>query len=337
MKKACVIGAGAWGAALAMVLCDNGYQVFIWARNEKTVEEINQRRQVPRLAGIQLPPGITAVSDPLEAARDASIVVSAVPSSAVSEVARTFAFLLPEDSIVVSATKGFDEATLRRPSEVWKDIAPSLEGRLVVISGPNFAQEIAQKLPAATVIAGKDPSARELAQTAFMTRYFRVYTHWDVIGVELGGALKNIIALACGMVEGMGLGYNAQAGIISRGIAEVTRLGVAMGADPLTFAGLSGLGDLVLTSTGHLSRNRQAGIAVGKGEPVQSFLNRTGYTVEGLSTVKTVQRLAAIYKVSMPITDVVYRILYENLPVHRGLYEIMNREKRAEPEDYFVR
>ena len=200
------------------------------------------------------------------------------------------------------------------------------QNRIAAISGPNFAVEIARKLPAATVVACPDLSIRETVQSAFITPYLRVYTHWDIIGVELGGALKNIIALACGMIEGTGLGYNAQAALISRGIAEISRLGVGLGADPLTFAGLSGLGDLVLTCTGHLSRNRQAGIAVGKGEDIETFMARTGYTVEGYTTVKSAMNISETVGVSMPITCVVYKILYQKLSVMRGLSEIMSRE-----------
>jgi len=334
LKKACVIGAGSWGSALGMILSDNGYEVMLWSRSDRTVRDINEHRRVPGLPGVKLPATVKGTTDVKEATEGACVVISAVPSFAVAEVVPTFVPLLPPGSFLVSATKGFDAKTLRRPSEVWLDEDPSLRKRLTVLSGPNFAIEIARKLPAATVVAGEDEKARAVAQSAFMTNYFRVYTHWDVVGVELGGALKNVIALACGMAQGMGLGYNAQAGIISRGIAEITRLGVVLGADPRTFAGLSGLGDLVLTSTGHLSRNRQAGIAVGKGESIRSFLNRTGYTVEGLSTVKTVKKLSEIYQVSMPITAVVYRILYENLPVQKGLLEVMSREKRPEHEEY---
>jgi len=334
VKKACIIGAGSWGTALAMVLSDNGFCVTLWARSHATATKMNGSRVVPRLPGITLPEGIMVSSDAEEALAGSSIVVSAVPSSAVAEVSRAIAIMIPEDACFVSVTKGLDEGTCRRPSQVWEEENTSLRGRVGVLSGPNFAVEIAKKLPAATVVASEDPKAREHLQSAFMTSYFRVYTHWDVTGVELGGALKNIIALACGMADGMGLGYNAQAGIISRGIAEITRLGAAMGADPKTFAGLSGLGDLVLTSTGHLSRNRQAGIAVGKGEPLASFLGRTGYTVEGLSTVKTARALAQARGIAMPITEVVYDVLYRGLPVSHGLSQIMKRERRSEHEDY---
>lgn len=332
MRKACVLGAGAWGTAIAMVLEDLAYQVVLWDRTESVVDEINRNHRAVRLQGLELPQSITATSDPEEAVRDASIVMSAIPSTGVREVARLFAPSLPEDCVLVSATKGFDPDTVQRPTEVWTQEAPHVSSKIAVVSGPNFAIEVARRLPSCTVVAAADPIAREKAQSALMTNFLRAYTHWDVIGVELGGSLKNIIAMACGIVEGMGLGYNAQAALVSRGIAEMTRLGVAMGADPLTFAGLSGIGDLVLTATGHLSRNRQAGIAVGRGESVESFIDRTGYTVEGLATVKSAIRLADAHSVAMPITSVMYRILYQGLPAYQGLQEIMLRERRSESE-----
>lgn len=335
MKKASVIGAGAWGTALGTVLSDNGYRVVFWDRKVPVVREINEKRRSMRLHGKALPDTVSATSDGREAVAGAEMVVSAVPSAAVSEIAGAFAPLLPSDCLLVSATKGLDPKTLRRPVQVWCQAESSLAHRVTAISGPNFAVEIADKLPAATVVAGESRHARMQAQSAFVTPYLRVYTHWDITGVELGGALKNIIAIATGMVEGMEAGYNAQAALISRGIAEITRLGVVLGANPLTFAGLSGIGDLVLTATGHLSRNRQAGIAVGRGESIRSFIDRTGYTVEGLDTVRSAVKLADEYEVSMPITQVVHRILYENLPVRTGLREVMDRARRPEHEPYF--
>ena len=330
MKKACVLGAGAWGSAIAMVLSDTGHQVGLWDSDASIVDQINSTHAAPKLQGINLPETIVATTDYVQALEGAQVVVSAIASTGIREVSRAVAAIVPEDSILVSATKGLDPQTLQRPLEVWAEESPALTDRLVAMSGPNFAIEIAHKLPAATVVAAVTLDARDKAQSAFMTSYLRVYTNWDVIGVELGGSFKNIIAIACGIIEGMGLGNNAQAAIISRGIAEITRLGVALGAEPLTFAGLSGLGDLVLTATGHLSRNRQAGIAVGKGESIDSFVSRTGYTVEGFTTVKSAVRLAEANGIEMPITNVVYKILYEGLPVRHGVSEIMLREKRAE-------
>jgi glycerol-3-phosphate dehydrogenase (NAD(P)+) len=329
--KACVIGAGAWGTALALVLVDTGYDVTMWDRNKGVVDSIN-RGLAPGMTGVQIPPSITACQDPARALQGTQMVVSAISSPGLPEVTRRFANLIPADATLVTGTKGLEPETLLRPSEAWIRSNPSLDGRVVAISGPNFAIEIAKKLPAATVVASKSAEAAMVAQSAFMTPYLRAYTHWDIAGVELGGSLKNIIALACGMAEGLGVGYNAQAAIISRGIAEVTRLGVALGADPLTFAGLSGVGDLVLTSTGHLSRNRQAGIAVGKGESMQSFIARTGYTVEGFVTVEGAIKLAHDRGITMPITEVVYRILYLGMPIRKGLADIMSRDKRPEHE-----
>lgn len=332
MKNACVIGAGAWGTALALLLADNGFQPILWARDPLAAQAISKEKRCVKLPDVELPEVFRGTTDYGQALRGASLVVSAVPSTAVSSVSKAMASLMPEDALLVSATKGFDPETLRRPTEVWCDANPSLADRIVAISGPNFAIEIAKRLPAATVAASVSTAAGDAVQSAFMTPYMRVYTCEDVAGVELGGALKNIIAMACGLVEGNGLGYNAQAAVISRGIAEITRLGVALGAHPLTFAGLSGLGDLVLTSTGHLSRNRQAGIAVGKGEPIQSFLERTGYTVEGLTTVRSAMSLSESLGIAMPITEIVHRILYENVPVSRALTAIMSRQKRRERE-----
>lgn len=329
--KACVIASGVWGTALAMVLADTGHEVVMWDRKQRVVDSIN-RRKVERMVDVQVPKAITATLDAGQALDGASLVVSAVSSSGLPEVTRAFASLIPKHALLVTGTKGLEPETLLRPSEAWVRSNPSLEDRVVAISGPNFAIEIAKKLPAATVVASRTAEASMLAQSAFMTPYLRAYTHWDIAGVELGGALKNMIALACGMAEGLGVGYNAQAAIISRGIAEITRLGVALGADPLTFAGLSGLGDLVLTSTGHLSRNRQAGIAVGKGEPVESFIARTGHTVEGFATVESAVRLARDRRITMPITEVVHKVLYLDMPIRKGLSDIMSRDKRPEHE-----
>ena len=330
--KACVLGAGAWGSALAVVLSDNGWEVVMWDRSGAVVEAVNSRHTAIKLQGAELPRSVSATQDLGQALAGSAIVVSAVPSSALSAMVKAAGPLLPRDVVLVSATKGFETETQARPTEAWLRAEPSLSSRIVALSGPNFAIEIAQRLPAATVVASKDQESRVAAQSAFMTPYLRVYTHWDVAGVELGGALKNIVAIACGIVEGMGLGYNAQAAIISRGIAEVTRLGVALGADPLTFAGLSGVGDLVLTSTGHLSRNRQAGIAIGRGESIESFIARTGYTVEGAATVKGAMKLSTDLGISMPITEVVYKVLYLGLPPRQGLALIMSRDRRSEHE-----
>ncbi len=332
MKKACVLGAGVWGSALAMVLADTGHQVVMWDRDESLVSALNCQKKALKLGNIDLPPSITACQDPGQAVEGASVVVSAISSTGIKEVARLFAPFLPKDCVLVSATKGFDPVSLQRPTELWTQEAPILGSKVVAISGPNFAIEVAKKLPTCTVVAAPDPDARDIAQSAFMTDYLRAYTHWDVTGVELGGSLKNIVAIACGIIQGMGLGYNAQAAVISRGIAEMARLGAALGADPLTFAGLSGIGDLVLTATGHLSRNRQAGIAIGEGESIEAFVQRTGYTVEGLVTVKAARILANAHSVVMPIAHVMHRILYEGLSVHKGLQEIMLRDRKPEYE-----
>ena len=334
-SKACILGSGAWAGALAVVLSDNGFRVLLWAHNSDTVDCFQATRTLPRLPGIILPSTVSVTDNVEEALSESSVIVAAIPSSAVASLAHKVASNLPSESLLVSATKGFDYATLQRPSEVWAEANPDLKGRICVLSGPNFAAEIGRRLPAATVVAGEEETARLMAQRSFMTSYFRVYTHDDVAGVEMGGALKNVIALACGMVEGMGLGDNARAALISRGIAEMVRLGVRMGADALTFSGLSGLGDLVLTSTGDLSRNRQAGIAVGKGQSIDEFIEETGYTVEGLETVKAARKLSVIYDVQMPITWVVYKILYEGLQVSEGVCEIMRREGKPESEKYF--
>lgn len=330
--KACVIGAGAWGTALAVVLSDTGHDVVLWDRDPRAVDSINVRHKASRLQDLDLPVTINATSSVGQALDSSSLVVSATSSPGLPDVTRCFGPLIPKDALLVSGTKGLEPYTLARPSEAWLKCNPSLDGRIVAISGPNFAIEIARRLPAATVVASRSGEASKGAQSAFMTPYLRVYTHKDVAGVELGGALKNIIALACGLAEGMGVGYNAQAAIISRGIAEITRLGVALGAEPLTFAGLSGLGDLVLTSTGHLSRNRQAGIAVGRGESVETFIARTLYTVEGFVTVESAIKLAGDLCVSMPITEVIHKILYLGLPIRQGLSEIMSRDRRSEHE-----
>lgn len=330
--KACILGGGTWGSALSVVLADTGHDVSIWDRQPNIVNAINRKRKAEWLQDVEYPAAVTATSDVGQALDGAKVVVSAISSVGLPDVTGAIGPMIPPDAILVSGTKGLHPDTLKRPSEAWLAANPSLDGRIVAISGPNFAIEIARRLPSATVVASKSDEAAKFAQSAFMTPYLRVYTNFDIAGVELGGSLKNVIALACGMAEGLGIGYNAQAAVISRGIAEMTRLGAALGAGPLTFAGLSGLGDLVLTSTGYLSRNRQAGIAVGRGEALDDFIVRTGYTVEGAVTVKGAVKLAKEHRVAMPIADVVNRILYMGVPVRQGLYEIMSRDRKSEFE-----
>ncbi|HYT64241.1 MAG TPA: NAD(P)H-dependent glycerol-3-phosphate dehydrogenase [Gemmatimonadales bacterium] len=330
MTRIAVVGGGAWGTALADLLARKGEQVTLWAREPEVVESVNQRHVNDMfLPGAPLAPTLGAARDIRAVVRDADVIVSAAPSHAVRPVMTQVAGSLKGKPLVVSASKGLDPEKLERPSAVLSEVLPA-GTPIAVLSGPSFALEVYQRQPTAVVAAAAEHGVAERAQRIFSTAHFRVYSHTDVIGVELGGALKNVIALAAGILEGLGLGFNTRAALITRGLAEITRLGVALGAQPMTFAGLAGLGDLILTATGALSRNRGLGVALGQGQSVAQALARTQAVVEGVNTARTAVALGERHGVELPISREVANVLFQNKPPRQAVADLMERELKAE-------
>ena len=329
--RCAVIGGGAWGTALAHVLGTNGHEVTLWAREPEVVDAVNQRHENEVfLAGAPLSRGVRASGDMAATLDGATLVMYAAPSAHLREIAKRAAPHVPAQAIVGVATKGIEEGTLALMTDVAGSEHP---GRPVVaVSGPSFAAEVVANLPTAIVAASTDVAAARSMQQAFSNANFRVYTQGDVIGVELGGALKNVMAVATGIAEGVGLGYNSRAALITRGLAEMTRLGVAAGATPSTFAGLAGLGDLVLTCTGSLSRNRAVGEALGRGATLAEVLAGRQTVAEGVVTAKSAGELARKHDVEMPIVEMVNRILFKGHNARGAVTEMMTRELRPEQD-----
>lgn len=330
--KVAVVGAGAWGTALTIPLVTAGNTVALWCRRAELAEAINATHvNSAYLPGVHLGP-VRATAGLEEAVAEAGLVILALPSAAMRPVCQQLRPHLPPEAVVLSTAKGLELPSLERMSQLAAAQLGVSDQRVAAISGPNFAVEVARGLPAATVVSGEMETAR-LVQQTMMTDRLRVYTNPDLCGVELGGALKNVIAIAVGISDGMGLGLNARAALITRGLAEMTRLGKAMGARPSTFAGLSGMGDLVLTCTGDYSRNRQAGMALGLGSSLRDFTASTGLLVEGVNTARAAWQLAQRYRVEMPITEQVQAILFEGCPPQVGLARVMTRSPKEEGED----
>ncbi|MCD9021221.1 NAD(P)H-dependent glycerol-3-phosphate dehydrogenase [Cohnella silvisoli] len=334
-KKVAVLVAGSWGTALARVLADNGNSVKLWTRNPVQAEQINrERRNEKFLPGAILPEGITATTDIADAVSDAEAVLFVAPSSAMRDVARQAAPYLHKNTLVIHATKGFEIETLKRMSTVLAEELGRPEDGIVVLSGPSHAEEVINRHPTTIVVASKDMACAEAAQDLFMNdAYFRVYTNPDVIGVETAGAIKNIIALGAGLSDGLGFGDNAKAALITRGLAEIARLGAAMGANPLTFAGLAGVGDLIVTCTSKHSRNWRAGSMLAQGLPLEEVLERMGMVVEGVRTTKAAHVLASKHGVEMPITDQLYEVLFEGLSPEQAVGALMGRVRTHEIEE----
>lgn len=327
-----VVGAGAWGTALADLLARNGHQVMLWAYEPDVVRAINDKHENVRfLAGHRLAPTLTAVGDLQKAVDGAELVTLATPSQVLRPIVRAARASLRSKAPIVVATKGIERETLSLMTEVVAEEIP--EATVVALSGPSFAAEVVRCQPTAVVAASEKPDAAAIAQRAFSSPYFRVYTHTDVTGVELGGALKNVMAVATGIAEGLGLGFNARAALITRGLAEMTRLGTALGAEQSTFAGLAGLGDLVLTCTGSLSRNRAVGLELGKGRKLEEILRETETVAEGVVTAQSARELAAREGVEMPIVDTVNRVLFEGQPARSAIAALMTRELRSEVDE----
>jgi glycerol-3-phosphate dehydrogenase (NAD(P)+) len=327
--RAAVIGGGAWGTAIAHVLATRGHEPTLWAREADVVDHINQTHANPRfLHGATLHAALRASCDMREALAGAHCVVYAAPSHVLRAVAIDGASAVPPGATLVVATKGIERESLALMTEVVADVLPGHP--VVALSGPSFAQEVVHGQPTAIVAASEDRTARELVQHAFSGGSLRIYTSDDVPGVELGGGLKNVMAVATGIAEGVGLGLNSRAALITRGLAEMIRLGVSVGARTETFAGLAGMGDLVLTCTGSLSRNRAVGIAVGQGTPLAEVLASTESVAEGVVTTESALALAARHGVDMPIARAVSRVLFESASAQDVIAELMGRELRPE-------
>lgn len=327
--RCAVVGAGAWGTALADLLARNGHEVRLWAYEPDVVESINKKRENVRfLRGHALSPSVEAVGDIQRAVEGAELVTLATPSHVLRRIVKSAAASFPRGAPIVVATKGIENGTLCLMTEVAEQEVPG--ATVVAMSGPSFAAEVVSRQPTAVVVASKQTEAAGIAQRAFSSPYFRTYTHTDVIGVELGGALKNVMAVATGIAEGLGLGFNARAALVTRGLAEMTRLGSALGAQQSTFAGLAGLGDLVLTCTGSLSRNRAVGVELGKGRTLEEVLSDRETVAEGVVTAQSARELAAREGVEMPIVDTVNRVLFEGQSARSAIAALMTRELRAE-------
>jgi len=331
-ERVAVIGAGSWGTALSNLLAQKGIGVDLWVREEEVFNSIKTKRENSRfLPGVRIADGIRPFLEIGEVVYQKDIVVIVVPSHAFRETLQRLMPHLKEGVFIVSATKGIENQSLMTMQRVAEDV---LRGRLdygyAVITGPSFAKEVCQKLPTAVTIACGDLQAARTLQRLFYTEYFRVYINDDVIGSEIGGALKNVIAIASGASDALGFGHNARAALITRGLAEITRLGVAMGAKPLTFSGLAGLGDLVLTCTSQLSRNRTVGFKIGKGRKLSEILSEMDMVAEGVKTTESAYGLSLKMKVEMPITKEVYGILYEDNDPRDAVSRLMGRELKEE-------
>ena len=329
--RAAVVGSGSWGTALARLLALRGHEVTLWSFEDHVVRSVAETGVNPYLDGVTLPPSLTVTTDLAGAVRGAELVVSVSPSQFVGRVMAGAAPHIDPGALVVSASKGIELDTLRRMDEVLAEHLPeAVMRRFCVLSGPSFAAEVAQEAPTAVVVASRDDDAARTAQAWFQTDYFRVYTNPDVVGVELGGAVKNVMALAAGVAAGLGFGHNTLAALITRGLAEMTRLGVAMGARRETFSGLAGMGDLVLTCTGSLSRNRTVGYRLGQGEALEAILADMAAVAEGVKTTESVHDLALRHDVEMPIAEQMYSILRHGKEPADALRTLMLRDPKPE-------
>ena len=327
--KITIIGDGGWGTAIGMLLDSYGHKVTIWGPFEDYLVEIRAKHENARfLPGIQLPASLQWLSDPAQAIDHAEIIILASPSKFLADVCHTFKGLIPAHQMVVSLTKGLCEATHCRMSE----LAQSILGlnAVVVLSGPSHAEEVARRVPTAVVVAAEDQARAQKVQQLFNGPFFRVYTSNDPLGVEIGGAVKNVIAIAVGASDGLGFGDNTRAALITRGLAEITRFGLALGARPETFAGLSGVGDLIVTCTSRHSRNHTVGERLGHGETIDQILNSMQMVAEGVWNAKVIHCLGQQHQVSLPITDLVYGLCYQNLAARTAVETLMTRDLKAE-------
>lgn len=331
-QKIAVLGPGSWGTALAMSLVENGHDVRIWSHTEGPAKEINEKHtNEAYLKGINLPEELFATTDLAAALKEVDAILFVVPTKAIRSVAQQVVANLSSEPVIIHASKGLEQETHKRISVILEEEIPSDKRQgIVVLSGPSHAEELAVKDITTVTSACEDISQAKYVQDLFMNDYFRIYTNTDVMGVETGAALKNIIALGSGALHGLGFGDNAKAALMTRGLAEISRLGVAMGADPLTFIGLSGVGDLIVTCTSVHSRNWRAGDLLGKGHNLEEILENMGMIVEGVSTTKAAYELAQELNVDMPITTTIYNVIYKGQDVKEAVKELMAREGRSE-------
>jgi len=330
-----VIGAGAWGTALANLLANKGLEVALWVFEQEVCADILEARENKIfLPGIPLSENIQPSNDLDQVAANKDMLLLVVPSHVFRSVAVRMVHHPTEKTLIVSATKGIENKSHLTMSGVLKQLLPPrLENRIAVLSGPSFAKEVAREMPTAVTVAARDPEVAREVQTAFATPYFRVYTSYDVVGVELGGAVKNVMAIAAGISDGLGLGYDTRAALITRGVTEIQRLGIRLGANPKTFMGLAGIGDLVLTCTGTLSRNWMVGYKLGQGMRLETILSDMRTVAEGVKTTKSVYNMSQNMGVEMPITEQVYRILYEDLGPREALQALMGRDLKHEIDE----
>ncbi|MDO5503541.1 MAG: NAD(P)H-dependent glycerol-3-phosphate dehydrogenase [Actinomycetia bacterium] len=330
MTQAAVFGTGSWGTAFASILADGGCTVRMWGRRQESVDQINAGMNSDYLPGVSLPTSISASSSPDEVADGAEIVVLAVPSQSLRDNLEAWGSALPAEAAVVSLMKGVELETTKRMSEVIVEAGGIDPSKVVVVSGPNLAREIVERHPAASVVACSDHETADRVAAACHTEYFRPYTSEDIIGAELGGATKNVIALAVGAAEGLGMGDNTKASIITRGLAEITRLGVKLGGDPMTFAGLAGVGDLIATCMSPLSRNHTFGVQLGQGFSVEEVIARTRQTAEGVKSCASILQLARNHGVDVPIIEQVNLVVHEGKDVLEMGKALMKRERGRE-------
>jgi glycerol-3-phosphate dehydrogenase (NAD(P)+) len=327
-----VIGAGSWGTTLADLLAKKGHAVTLWAYEPELVLEMRSSRENSLfLPGIKLHEKLRFTNDLEEAYAGCTMVLCVVPSQLVRRVMGNSLPYLPPDAVLVSASKGIELDTLAVVSEIYREICPpELFARFAALSGPSFAREVAQEMPTAVTVASESEEVARRVQQAFSSSFFRVYRNTDLVGVELGGAIKNVIAIAAGISDGLGFGSNTRAALITRGLAEMTRLGIAMGAQAATFAGLAGMGDLVLTCTGDLSRNRSVGLKIGQGRQLSEILGEMRMVAEGVKTTESAYNLARKMGVEMPIIEQMYQMLYQDKPAREAVLELMTRNPKAE-------
>jgi glycerol-3-phosphate dehydrogenase (NAD(P)+) len=330
-----VVGAGSWGTALANLLAAKGFAIDLWVFEEEIRDQIlASGENTVFLPGVKLSSNLRPTNDIAAVVSAKDIVLVVVPSHVLRETTLKMAGHLSKDTIIVSASKGIENKTHLTMNGVMQETLPKFaHQRLAVVSGPSFAREVARNLPTVVTVASKDPAAAALVQQALATPYFRVYTSDDVIGVELGGSLKNVIAIAAGVIDGLELGLNTRAALITRGMTEIRRLGIKMGANPRTFTGLAGYGDLILTCTGDLSRNHTVGKKIGQGQKVNDILGKMRMVAEGVKTAKSVYNLSRKLGVQMPISHETYRILYEDLSPREALMRLMTRDLKQELDE----
>jgi len=331
MMQIGVIGAGSWGTSLANLLAKKGYQVTLWAYEPDLVQRIREQRVNDLyLPEVVLSDNLQATGELPAAVTGKQLVLLVPPSQVLRGVFQQLVNHLDPGTLLVSASKGIENSTLQTMSEVIAELSPRDAGRTAYLSGPSFAKEVSRELPTAVTVAAESAEVATRVQEVFSTDYFRVYTSADVVGIELGGALKNVIAIAAGIADGLGFGHNTRAALITRGLAEMTRIGLAKGARPETFAGLAGMGDLVLTCTGDLSRNRSVGMALGQGRKLREILDGMQMVAEGVQTTLSAYQLARRLGVEAPIIDQMYQILYGDKEPRRAVSDLMERELKAE-------